>query len=369
VAEPEDAKDLPVPLDTSSPEAQQRVRELAAEIDPRDSNSILFFGAAAQRRLNAVSERMLEGVKNKDLDEAGGMLGQLVAAVRGFDAASLDPSRRPTWIERLLRRGRPLARFLQRYEEVAHQVEAIGDELERHKTQLLTDVVSLDRLYDANLESFRALELHIEAGRQVLHALDEEHIPAQERRVEEPGDALAAQGLRDLRAARDELDRRVHDLALTRGVTMQALPGIRLVQQNDKGLVAKIESTLANTIPLWRQQLATSVTLYRSGAAARTVRAASDLTNELLEANAEKLRSATGEARDEIERGVFDIESVKRANDLLVATIEDSLRATDEGKRRRAEATEQLEACEVELRRSLASAAAREQGREPDAEG
>lgn len=349
-------------LEFKSPEEQTQVRALATTIDPEDPHSILFFGSAAQTRLNELSERMLEGVKNKDLDVAGGALGELVSAVRGFDVTSLDPNRKPSWVERLMGRGRPLARFLQRYEEVSTQVDAIGDELERHKTQLLTDLVHLERLYDANLESFRSLELHVGAAREKLRELDEELIPARQREVEAAGDALSAQGLRDLRSARDDLDRRLHDLQLTRQVTMQALPGIRLVQQNDKGLVAKIESTIANTMPLWRQQLATAVTLYRSGAAAHTVRAANDLTNELLEANAEKLRSATAEARAEIERGVFDIESVKRANDSLVASIEESLQITDEGRQRRAEAAVQLRACEDELRRSLAAAAAREQG-------
>jgi len=353
-------QDVSLSVDTESPEARERVRELTHAIDPSDAHSILFFGAEAQKKLTAVSDQMLEGVKNKDLDEAGGMLSRLVDTVRGFDVSRLDPNRKPSWLERLLRRGRPLVRFLQRYEEVAGQVESIGDQLERHKTQLLTDMVSLDRLYDANLESFRSLELHIEAGRRRLRQLDEEEIPARQREAEASGDPVAAQALRDLRSARDDLDRRVHDLLLTRQVTMQALPAIRLVQQNDKGLVGRIESTLANTVPLWRQQLATAITLYRSGAAARTVRAANDLTNELLEANAEKLRSATGEARREIERGVFDIESVKRANDNLVATIEESLRIADEGRQRRAEAAARLEECEDTLRQTLAHAAANE---------
>lgn len=362
------AYELTTPETTRTPdEIHARVHELTQSIDPADAHSILFFGSSAQTRLNELSERMLEGVKNKDLDDAGGTLGDLVTAVRGFDVAKLDPSRKPGFLERLLGRGRPLARFLERYEEVAHQVDAIGDELERHKTVLLTDLVQLERLYDANLESYGELELHIVAARAKLAELDDEAIPALARKAEESGETLAAQSVRDLRAARDDLDRRLHDLLLTRQVIMQALPGIRLVQQNDKGLVAKIESTLTNTMPLWRQQLATSVTLYRGGAAAQMVGAASDLTNELLEANAEKLREATAEARGEIERGVFDIGSVKRAHENLVGAIEDSLRIADEGKRARAEAAADLETCEAELRKTLGAAAAREEGRDPEA--
>ena len=156
------------------------------------------------------------------------------------------------------------------------------------------------------------------------------------KEVEGSDDVLEAQKLRDLRAARDDLERRVHDLLLTRQVTMQALPSIRLVQENDKSLVTKINSTIANTVPLWRQQLAQAVTIYRMGEAADSVKAASDLTNELLKNNAENLQTANAEVRRQVERGVFDIETVKEANAKLVATINESLQIADEGKRKRA---------------------------------
>ncbi len=165
--------------------------------------------------------------------------------------------------------------------------------------------------------------------------------------------------MRDLRAARDDLERRVHDLKLTRQVTMQSLPSIRLVQENDKSLITKINSTLVNTVPLWETQLAQAVTIQRSKEAAEAVRAASDLTNELLEANAKNLREANQVVREEMERGVFDIETVKRANETLIATIEDSLRIADEGKARRAAAEEDLVKMEAELRTTLAAARAR----------
>jgi uncharacterized protein YaaN involved in tellurite resistance len=170
---------------------------------------------------------------------------------------------------------------------------------------------------------------------------------------------IQAQNLRDLRSARDDLERRVHDLRLTRQVAMQSLPSIRLVQENDKGLINKINSTLVNTVPLWRQQLAQAVTVYRSGQAAATVKAATDLTNELLRANAQNLKQANAEARRQIERGVFDIEVIKQANRTLIETIEESLAIADEGKRARAEATAQLQHLEDELRASLAAASAK----------
>ncbi len=198
--------------------------------------------------------------------------------------------------------------------------------------------------------------MYITAGDEKLHLLDKESIPALAEKTEEADSVLQAQQLRDLRASRDDLDRRVHDLRLTRQVAMQSLPAIRLVQENDKGLINKINSTLVNTVPLWRQQLATAVAIYRSGDAAKAVKAATDLTNELLVNNAENLKEANAEARRQIERGVFDIESIKKANLLLIETVEESLQIADEGKLRRSEALGQLEEMETELKKTLAAA-------------
>ena len=242
---------------------------------------------------------------------------------------------------------------------------SISTQLEQHKTKMLTDIVKLDKLYEANLDYFRTLEVYIAAGRAKLKEIDEQVIPAMAKEVEASDDVLKAQRLRDLRASRDDLERRVHDLLLTRQVTMQALPSIRLVQENDKSLVTKINSTIANTIPLWRQQLAQAVTIYRMGEAADAVKAASDLTNELLKNNAENLQTANAEVRRQVERGVFDIETVKEANARLIATINESLQIADEGKRKRLAAEQQLQAMEAELRKTLASASSRASGNPP----
>ena len=331
---------------------------LMQEIDLDDSHSLLYFGAPAQQQLASISDDMLEGVRNKETGPAGEALNQMVGAVRGFDLGALDPNRKQGFFARMLGKTKPVARFLQRYEEVRDQIDAIGDDLERHKTQLLTDITSLDRLYTANLEYFHHLERYIVAGEEKLRQLDEETIPAMERQAKDSGAVIEAQRLRDLRANRDALERRVHDLKLTRQVAMQSLPSIRLVQENDKGLINKIVSTTANTLPLWRTQLAQAVTIHRSREAAGSIRAASDLTNELLRANAENLKQGNAEARREIERGVFDIEAVKDANAALIETIEESLQIADEGRRKRAEAATRLESLESELRRTLVSASA-----------
>jgi uncharacterized protein YaaN involved in tellurite resistance len=347
------------PLAQAPAEKQVRVQQLLNEINVGNTQSILFFGSKAQEQLTTISDRMLDGVKNKDIGPAGEDLNEMVATIRGFEVDDLDPNKKQGLFDRLLGRTKPIVKFLQQYEEVRKQIDMITDKLERHKTTLLTDIVSLDRLYQANLDYFHTLEDYIAAGEEKLRQLDEVIIPEQAKKAETTDEVIAAQALRDLRAARDDLERRVHDLRLTRQVSMQSLPGIRLVQENDKGLVNKINSTIVNTVPLWRQQLATAVTIYRSSQAAETVKAATDLTNELLAANAESLKQANAETRRQLERGVFDIETVKKANEALIATIEESLQIADQGKKMRREAVVQLEQCETELRKTLAAASAR----------
>jgi uncharacterized protein YaaN involved in tellurite resistance len=347
------------PLAQAPAEKQMRVQQLLNEINVGNSQSVLFFGSKAQEQLTTISDRMLDGVKNKDIGPAGEDLNEMVATLRGFEVDDLDPNKKQGIFDKLLGRTKPIVKFLQQYEEVRKQIDMITDKLERHKTTLLTDIVSLDKLYQANLNYFHTLEDYIAAGEEKLRQLDEVIIPEQAKKAETTAEVIAAQNLRDLRAARDDLERRVHDLRLTRQVAMQSLPGIRLVQENDKGLVNKINSTIVNTVPLWRQQLATAVTIYRSSQAAETVKAATDLTNELLAANAENLKQANAETRRQLERGVFDIETVKKANAALIATIEESLQIADQGKKMRREAVVQLEQCETELRKTLVAASAR----------
>lgn len=351
-------QDLQIRLEGS---AADQVRQAIAELDITDSNSIIFFGSKAQQQLSEVSDSMLETVRTKDIGPAGDALNGMVSKLRELKFEAIDPNDKPGFLAKLFGMKNKLQEYLDEYETVRDQIDTISTDLERHKTTLLTDITKLDKLYDVNLDYFRTLEVYIAAGRAKLKEIDETVIPALAAEVEGSGDVIEAQKLRDLRSGRDDLERRVHDLLLTRQVTMQSLPSIRLVQENDKSLITKINSTLANTVPLWRQQLAQAITIYRSGQAADAVKAASDLTNELLEKNADNLREVNAQVREQVERGVFDIEVVKRANDQLIATIEDSLRIADEGKAKRREAEQQLEQCEQQLKEALAAASARAQ--------
>jgi Uncharacterized protein involved in tellurite resistance len=337
------------------------IAKAKAEIDMGDTNSIVRFGSAAQAELQVISQAMLQDVKNKDVGPAGDSLRSIVTTIRGFSVSELDVRRERSWWEKLLGRAAPMAKFVARYEDVQSQIDKITDNLLEHEHKLMKDIKSLDHLYEKTLTFYDELAIYIAAGELKLKELDETDIPALAAAVDaapEADQVIKAQELRDLRAARDDLERRVHDLKLTRQVTMQSLPSIRLVQENDKSLVTKINSTLVNTVPLWETQLAQAVTIQRSSDAAKDIKAATDLTNELLTANAKNLRGANKMVREEMERGVFDIEAVKTANEELVATIEESLQIADEGKRKRAEAEKELKDMEAKLRDTLAAAKA-----------
>jgi len=210
------------------------------------------------------------------------------------------------------------------------------------------------------LDYFRELEIYIQAGEQKLKELEEKIIPEYEEKAKD-GDMLSVQNLKEIRGFRDDLERRVYDLKLSRQVAMQALPSIRLIQENDKSLINKIGSTLVNTIPLWRNQLAQTVTIFRSHEAANAIKEANDLTNDLLEANAENLREANAEVRKQMERGVFDIESIKKANNTLIETLNDSIKITQEGKKARALAEKELTQTEKALKDALIATKAKQE--------
>lgn len=362
--EPVDA-DAIVHLAEADAPVSAEIRTRMDEIDMGSTNSIVSFGSNAQAELQVISQSMLADVRNKDLGLAGDSLANMVTAIRGFSISELDVRRKRSFWEKLTGRAAPFMKFKARFENVQGQIDEITDDLENHKHTLMKDIKSLDLLYDKTLDFYDELALYIAAGEEKLTELDDVTIPAKAASVEkapEGDQVMVAQQLRDLRAARDDLERRVHDLKLTRQVTMQSLPSIRLVQENDKSLVTKISSTLINTVPLWETQLAQAVTMQRSAEAAKAVRSANDLTNELLTSNAENLRMSNKMVREEMERGVFDIEAVKQANADLIGTIEESLQIADEGKAKRAEAEAELQKMEAELRDTLASAKAREDG-------
>ncbi len=340
------------------PEEQSKLEKALSELDFKDRSSIIYFGATVQEELDDISNRMIDGVKNKDTGAVGAVLNEMVASIKGFDIEELNPNKKLPWYKSLFGGTKPLVKFMQGYENVRDQIDEITNSLEGHKSQLMTDVVSLDKLYDANLNYFRNLELYIQAGEIKLKELEEKILPEYEAKAKD-SEMMAIQELKEIRGFRDELERRIHDLRLSRQVAMQSLPSIRLIQENDKSLINKITSTIVNTVPLWRNQLAQTVTIFRSHESAKALKNANDLTNELLEKNAEGLREANKEVRTQMERGVFDIESIKKANQTLIDTLNDSLQIADNGKRARTEALVELNKTEKELKDALLSTKAK----------
>ncbi len=340
------------------PEQRDRVDALIAKIDIRDSHSIIAFGAEAQRELTTVSEQILDGVRNKDTGPAGAALGEMMLKVRDLDVGGLKNGGEPGWFERVvLRRISPLAKFLQRYETVQSQVEKIEGELEGHRLKMTRDITRLDKLYDVTLDYYHSIADYIVAAEERLRSLDTDELPELKAKAEDGGDMLATQRFADATAARNDLERKIHDLKLTRQVTMQNLPSIRMNQELDKSLVVKIQSVMVNTLPLWKNQLAQAVTLFRTREAADVLVDVSRTTNELLETNAESLKGANASVRQIVEQGAFSIDSIERANQSLIDAIEDSLRITREGRQKRAEAEQRLVACEGALKQAMQQSA------------
>lgn len=337
---------------------QARLEKALSELDFNDRTSIIYFGSSAQEELDQISNRMIDGVKNKDTGAAGQVLNEMVATIKGFDLEELNPNKDLPWYKKLFGGTKPLVKFMQGYEEVRDQIDEIANDLEKHKSVLMKDIVALDKLYEANLDYFRDLEIYIEAGEIKKKELAQTVIPDYEAKAQAQ-EMMAIQELKEIRGFADDLERRVHDLRLSRQVTMQSLPSIRLIQENDKSLINKISSTLVNTVPLWRNQLAQTVTIFRSHESAKALKNATDLTSELLEKNAEGLREANREVRTQMERGIFDIESIKIANNTLIATLNDTLQIAEEGKSARSKALVELEKTEHELKEALLSTKAK----------
>lgn len=359
VVAPAAASTALVPVTTiSTPALQERVGKLKSQINPHDTQSILGFGVDAQKQVTSVSEQMLAGVRNKDTGAAGGALINMVTALRGLNFDDIKPGQKPGLISKLFGKATPLVKFLEQYETVQSQVDKIQNELDNHRVQLMRDIVMLDKLYDATLGYFQDLDVYIAAGEERLKEVNEVEIPALAAKAEQSGDMKDAQELRDLGQARDTLERKVHDLKLTRQVTLQGLPSIRMVQDNDKGLVEKIQSQVLNTVPMWKQQLALAVTQWRQQDAAKASKAASDMQNELLLRNSEMLKTNNTLVRTEVERGIYDVETIKKSNSNLIEAINESISIADEGRRRRAAAEKDLIECEKQLKDTLRSAAA-----------
>lgn len=348
-----------------SSEDQARIKDLMNSIDITNVNSIIEFGVDAQGGLSKQSDAMMKGVRNKDVGPVGEVMNGLMVQIRGLGLESLNPNEKPGFFAKLMSKLTPLQKFVQQYESIESQVDAMVSKLDGHKTQLGRDVVMLDKMYDEALKFFGELALYIEAGELKLADLRANDIPALQAALEaSTGNEamLKANELRDLNERVLDLERKVNDLMLTRTATMQMLPQLRMIQDVDKGLVTKIQSSIMVTIPVWKNQIAMSIALWNQAGAIKTQTAVADATNEMMRKTSEQLKMNSADARREMERGVIDIDTLKTVNANLIATIVEAGQIAEQGKKARIAAQAEMVKCEADLKEALKSSAAKAVG-------
>ncbi|MFQ7209355.1 MAG: toxic anion resistance protein [Coprococcus sp.] len=336
-------------LDVLTPEEKKMVADFAAKIDLRSSNAILQYGAGAQKKIADFSESALENVKTKDLGEVGDMLAGVVTELKSFDEEEEEKG-----IFGFFKKGgNKLANMKAKYDKAEVNVNRICDALEGHQIQLMKDIAMLDKMYELNTTYFKELSMYIAAGKKKLQDVATTELPELEAKAARSGLPEDAQAVNDLNALCNWFEKKIHDLELTRTISLQMAPQIRLVQSNDTVMSEKIQSTLVNTIPLWKSQMVLAIGVENSSRAAKAQREVTDMTNELLRKNAEKLKLATVETAKESERGIVDIETLKATNESLISTLDEVMKIQQEGKEKRRTAEAELNRIENELKQKL----------------
>ncbi len=333
---------------TLTPEEQKMVDEFAEKIDLTNTNMVLQYGAGAQKKIADFSETALENIRTKDLGEVGQMLSDLVGELK-----TMEPEEEKGFLGIFKKSTGKLSAVKAKYEKAESHVNQVCKLLENHQVELLKDVAVMDRMYGLNLSYLKELSMYILAGKKKLEQVRTVDLPAAVEKAQRSGLPEDTQAASDLSNLCDRFEKKLHDLELTRMVSLQMAPQIRLVQNNDTVMSEKIQSTLVNTIPLWKTQMVIAVGLSHSTEAARAQRQVSDATNELLKKNAEMLKMATVETAKEAERGIVDIETVKATNQTLISTLDDVMKIQEEGRTKRIEAEQELGRIEGELRQKL----------------
>ena len=351
-ATPAAAAEAAAEMDTSMlSEADRRViEEFAGKIDLNNTDHVLLYGADAQKKIADFSDSALATVRTNDTGEVGEMLVKLVNEIKGFG----DAAEKPKGIGGLFWNAKKAVSDMQtKYDKVEVNVDAIASSLEGYQVQLLKDISLFNHLYDMNTEYFKELTMYILAGEKRLAEVRRTTLEELKARAAQSGDAMDAQRANDMAANCDRFEKKLHDLKLTRQVALQMAPQIRLLQNNDSLLVERIQSTLSNTLPLWKSQIVIALGLHRSQEALKAQTAVTDMTNELLRKNAEALKTGTIETAREAERGILDLNTLVETNQSLIDTINEVMKIQDEGRVQRVEAEKQLLTMENELKQKL----------------
>ncbi len=348
----EEVKDVQVKEDFEAarytPQEQQMIDDFAEKINLHDTNIVLQYGAGAQKKMADFSETALNSVRTKDLGEVGGLLTSLVTELRGFGEEDSKG------LKGLFKRGgNKVAAMKARYAKAEVNVNKIAEALDSHQVVLMKDIATLDKLYELNKTYFKELSMYIAAGKQKLEQTVSVDLPALQQKAQASGLAEDAQEANDLASMCNRFEKKLHDLELTRTISLQMAPQIRMVQGNDSVMSEKIQSTLVNTLPLWKSQMIIALGIAHSQEAAEAQRAVSDTTNELLRRNADNLKMASIETAKESERGIVDMETLKHTNESLISTIDEVIQIQEDGRVKRREAEAELLKLEDDLKGKL----------------
>ncbi len=331
-------------------EEKQMVENFASQINIKDSAMILQYGAGTQQKMANFSEKALASVQTKELGEVGDMLTDIVKQLKSFDAVEDDKG----GLFRLFRKGADKIETLKgKYSKVQSNIDSVVQSLERHQMQLLKDISGLDQLYDSNLVYYKELTMYILAGKKSLAKFEQTDLAAAREKATKSGLPEDAQTAKDLSDMASRFEKKLHDLELTRMIAIQTAPQIRLIQANDSAMAEKIQSTIVNTIPLWKSRMVLALGIAHASEAAKAQRAVTDMTNDLLKKNADMLKQASVETARETERGIVDIETLRETNQTLISTLDEVLSIQADGRQKRKEAESELVKIEDELKQKL----------------
>ena len=353
LAQPETPAQIESQIEELTPEQKIRVNELKESIDLMDSQASIQYGVGAQRNISSFADNILTQIRSKDSGYVGDMMSELMLKVKDVGVDKLGEESFLDKIPLLKDASRSIRKFMQRYETLEVQIDRIEGELDRARMELLKDIGMFDGLYEKNLDYFRELQVYIVAGEEKIQEIRTETLPALREQAQAKGDPMSAQLVTDFEDTVNRFEKKIHDLKLSKTIAIQTAPQIRLIQNNDKLLVDKIQTAVLNTIPLWKSQIVIALGLSRQQSALKMQREVSNATNALLKKNAELLKQNTIDVAKESERGIVDIETLKKVNADLIETIEETIKIQQEGRTARQNAETELAGIESQLKNVL----------------
>ena len=351
--EEEVKKDIPIErpeLEKLSPAEQAAVKAFAEKIDVLNTEQVMNYGSNAQKNISEFSEAALSSVRTKDLGEVGGMLGDLVVELQGLN---FDPEEKKGFLGLFKKTSQNIASLKAQYDKAEVNVDKIVESLEKHEVVLMKDISMMDKMYERNLEYMKELTMYIIAGKLKIEQLRNEELPKYQQKAQESGLPEDAQAANDFANMIGRFEKKIHDLELTRTISIQMSPQIRMIQNNDSLMAEKIRSSIVNTIPLWKSQMVLALSLYHSDQAMKAQREVTDVTNQLLTKNAQALHQGSVAIAKETERGIVDIETLKKTNQELISTLDEVRQIQDDGRAKRIQAEEELGRIEGELKQKL----------------